>query len=115
MNLASPFLFFVAVDIQVPGLLKDGSLIDGTLFVHFAHSEAADLRELTLSVAAVVIAAVIVEITVGGLITVVLVVLQLDLVALSVQNADIQAEGLQFLDQNLEGLGHAGLRHIVAP
>ncbi len=44
---------------------------------------------------------------------VVIVVLQLDLVAVLVEHLDVQAEGLQFLDQNLEGLRHAGLGHVV--
>ena len=39
----------------------------------------------------------------------VIVVLQLDLLAVLVQDLDVQAQALQLLDQDLEGLGHAGL------
>ena len=44
----------------------------------------------------------------------VLVFLQLDDVAVLVQHLDVQAQGLQLLHQHLEGLGHAGLGHVVA-
>ena len=49
-----------------------------------------------------------------GLVVVLVVVLELDLVAVAVQDLDIQAQGLELLDQHLEGLGHAGLGHVVA-
>ena len=44
----------------------------------------------------------------------VLILLELDGVAVLIQHLDVQAQGLQFLDQNLEGLGHAGLGYVVA-
>ena len=56
---------------------------------------------------------------VGHLIThtrdvIVLVVLKLDLVAVLVEDADIQAQGLQLLDEHLERLRHARLRDVLA-
>ena len=45
---------------------------------------------------------------------VLILVLELDLVALLIQDAHVQAQALQLLDQDLEGLGHAGRRDIVA-
>ena len=45
---------------------------------------------------------------------IVLVVLELDLVAVLVEDAHIQAQGLQLLDEHLERLRHARLRDVLA-
>ena len=44
----------------------------------------------------------------------VFVFLELDLVAVAVEDLNIEAQGLEFLDKDLERLGHAGLRDVVA-
>ena len=56
---------------------------------------------------------------VGHLVThtgdeIILVVLELDLVAVLVEDAHIQTQGLQLLDEHLERLGHARLRDVLA-
>ena len=51
---------------------------------------------------------------IGGIdnIVIVILILQLNLIAVFIQHADVQAQCLQLLDQNLEGFGHTGLGNV---